>query len=258
MRNYLSLFISLFLLATVAQCSWADAHKFADESLNYKVMYKWGLVNKQAGRATLMLRNEGNQYVTVLTARSEPWADKFFKVRDTLSGVIDRETFRPLIYVKKAHEGGDHKHDVVKYEYQGARTIGKTTRRKWDNNGKIKVNEERTLEAYGTTVDMLSSFYYMRALPFETWKPGHVVSLNIYSGKRKELLTIKYLGVENVDYDKKKYSCWHIRFVFTGENRTKTSDDMDAWISTDGKRLPIKLEGKLKVGTVKCFYTGSN
>ena len=31
---------------------------------------------------------------------------------------------------------------------------------------------------------------------------------------------------------------------------------MDAWISTDAQRIPLKLEGTLPVGKVQCFYTG--
>ncbi len=36
----------------------------------------------------------------------------------------------------------------------------------------------------------------------------------------------------------------------------KTSDDMDAWISADARRIPVRLEGKLPVGKVHCVYTG--
>lgn len=229
------------------------AANFADETLNYKIMYKWGVVNKQAGRARLTLTNDGDQYRLLLTARSEPWADRFFKVRDTLRGVVVKEGFKPVIYDKIAHEGGDHKRDVVRYRTAGARTIGECTRKKWDDKGRIKRNEERTLEAYGTVVDMLSSFYYMRTLPFDKWSQGHVVSLNIYSGKCKELLTIKFLGTEDVETDRGVAPAYHIRFQFSQNGGKKSSDDMDAWLSTGATRVPLKLEGKLKVGTVKCF-----
>ena len=50
---------------------------FNDETLNYKVIYKWGLINKQAGHAKLTLKNVGEDYVVQLTAASEPWADKY-------------------------------------------------------------------------------------------------------------------------------------------------------------------------------------
>lgn len=259
MKHYFRIVIALFLSA-VALCASAGSSpapdmKFRDESLTYKVMYKWGLVNKQAGRATLRLTNSDNHYTTLLTARSEEWADRFYKVRDTLQGSIVRDTFKPVIYTKRAHEGDDNKLDIVKYSYTGAKTIGKCERYAWDTDGKQTRNEKRTLEAYGTTVDMLSSFYYMRALPYNTWKTGYVVSINIYSGKQKELLTIKYMGTERVSTDLGTYDTYHIRFTFTGDGGKKTSDDMDAWISTASDRVPVKLEGKLKVGKVQCFLT---
>lgn len=231
-------------------------HRFQDETIHYKVMYKWGLIHKQAGHATITLRNVGDKYHAQLIGTSEKWADKFYRVRDTLQSVVVVETFRPVIYRKLAHEGGDHKRDIVKYEYVGAKTIGKCTRKRWDDEGKLTRNEERTLEAYGSTVDMLSSFYFMRALPFNEWRPGQVTTLNIYSGKRKELLTLKYVGKGNVKCDNKNYETYHVKFTFTSEDGKKTSDDMDAWITTDSRRLPVKLEGKLKVGKVQCFYTG--
>lgn len=129
--------------------------------------------------------------------------------------------------------------------------------KKW-KDGKLERDETRVLEAVGTTMDMLSSFYYMRALPYASWEKGHVHSINIFSGKRKELLTIKYLGREKVEYDKHTYDCHHIRFIFTSDGKKKTSDDMDAWIDVTGNNIPVKLEGKLPVGKIRCFYTGAN
>lgn len=253
-KSLIITFCSFFITFTSIK---ASAYTFSDETLNYKVTYKWGLVNKQAGTATLSMRSQGNNYHTKLTAKSDPWADKFYCVRDTLLGTIKKEGFKPIRYEKIAHEGDEYKRDVVTYRYVNAKVYGDCTRRKWDEDDNLKVDEKRTLESYGTTVDMLSSFYYMRTLPFDTWKTGHVVTLNIYSGKRKELLTIKYLGTATVSYDSKTFKCYHISFTFTSDGKTKTSDDMDAWITTDGRRIPVKLEGSLKVGKVRCFYTGS-
>lgn len=245
--------VTCMLTATAKTAVRAD---FKDETLTYKVMYKWGLVHKQAGTATLTAKNHGDLLITQLTARSESWADRFYRVRDTLNGSIIRETFRPVYYEKIAREGSDNKHDRVDYKYPGAKVIGHCTRRAWDEKGKLVRDEKRTLDAYGTTVDMLSAFYYMRSLPYASWQKNHVVTVNIYSGKRKELLTIKYLGEQNVKVDNKSIKCYHITFIFTSDGRTKSSDDMEAWISADSRHLPIKLEGKLKVGKVQCFYTG--
>ena len=231
----------------------AAANTFSPETLHYKVMFKWGLINKKAGTVAINIGHhpEGG-YASRLTAASAPWADKFYRVRDTLQCRMSLD-LKPSLYEKFSHEGKEDKVDRVVYSRSGYRVTAKCTRKKW-KSGKLTVNEQRDLAAEGTTVDMLTAFYYMRALPFPTWKPGHVLTINIFSGKRKELLTIKYLGNEAVEGK----DCYHISFIFTSDGRTRTSDDMEAWISTDAERIPLKLEGKLPVGKVKCYYTGKS
>ncbi len=64
------------------------------------------------------------------------------------------------------------------------------------------------------------------------------------------------MGTDKVDYDNRSYKAYHVSFIFTSDGKKKTSDDMDAWITADSKRIPVKLEGKLPVGRVRCFYTG--
>lgn len=244
-----------YLILAVFAAAWlaagAAVRSYTQESVSYKVMYKWGLINKQAGRATITIDRDGDHYNLKLVARSEPWADKFYCVRDTLLGTARTSDFKPLMYEKISHEGPEDKHDVVRFSYDGNKVTGHCTRRVV-KNGKLRVDDSRTLEAVGPTVDMLTSFYYMRSLPFETWKAGSRYALTIFSGKRKERLTFSYLGTQKVKAGGKTYECYHIRFIYTGEGGKKTSDDMDAWITTDSRRLPVQLEGKLPVGKVRC------
>lgn len=247
MRRILS-----FLIIGLCCLGVATAFNFQNESLKYKVMFKWGLINKQAGDVVINLQNQDGVYHSDLAAKSASWADKFYRVRDTLKCDIQIEGFLPLRYEKIAHEDKDFKHDVVTYSRDAVNTYAHCTRYE-TRNGKVRKDEQRDLEAVGTTVDMLSVFYYMRNLDYPNWENGHVITINIFSGKRKELLTIKYLGIETVKSDDVKYEAYKISFTFTSEGGKKTSDDMWAWIDTT-TRIPVKLEGKLPVGSVKCFY----
>ncbi|MDE6287819.1 MAG: DUF3108 domain-containing protein, partial [Muribaculaceae bacterium] len=70
----LILLLILALAGTVVMASPV----FHDESVSYRVMYKWGLINKQAGTATLSLKDCGDHYTTCLTAASAPWADRIY------------------------------------------------------------------------------------------------------------------------------------------------------------------------------------
>lgn len=222
------------------------------ETLHYKVMYKWGLINKQAGTATLAIKKTADGYHTLLTAQSAPWADKLYMVRDTLIGHISDNPNHPFRYEKIAHEGNEHKHDVVAYSYSGNKVKGDCIRRVW-KKGKLTVDETRTLEAENEALDMLSSFYFMRNLPFSKMKPGYQRVIPIFSGKHMETLSINYVGIEEIEIDKKKTEAYHITFIFTSSGGTKTSDDMDAWLSTAPGHVPLKLEGKLPIGKVHCL-----
>lgn len=234
-----------------------SASDIADETLHYKVMFKWGLINKQAGSAVLSIKNVGENYHTKLTARSASWADKFYSVRDTLTGVIRRDGFRPMRYENVSHEGGDFKHDIVTYDYSGA-SVKADCEHNWRKKKEKDLKTQRkAMTADGVAMDMLSMYYYMRYIDYPKMKSDELKKLYIFSGKRKELLTIKYLGVQNVKIDSKEHKCYHISFTFTSDGGKKTSDDMDAWISADSRRIPMKLEGKLPVGKVHCLYTGS-
>jgi len=246
----------LTISAISATCGTAGdtsaSFDWKDESLTYNVMFKWGLINKKAGSATLTLRAGSDDYVTQLTAASEPWADRIYQVRDTLNGRIIRDGFRPAFYEKIANEGGERKYDTVEYDYDKLPEISAECLRMVYKKGKLKINERRTLTAHGTTVDMLTSFYFMRHLPFETWKPGQSETVNIFSGKQKELLKISYLGEIDLKIGNNIRRCHHISFSFTSSGGRKSSDDMEAWISTDSRRIPLRLEGKLPVGKVHC------
>lgn len=224
------------------------------ESLNYRVMYKWGLINKKAGTVNLKVRYGSNDsFSALLTARSEKWADKVYMVRDTLIGNMSLSTCEPTLYEKITHEGGEYKHDMITYKRSGGKTTGHCVRNQQKKPGKPMTTRELTLESNDLTLDMLSAFYYMRSIKYEQMSPGKSLKLTVFSGKRKETLTITYHGKANINVDNKAYSTFHITFKFTGDGGKKTSDDMDAWISTDTARVPIKLEGNLPVGKVQCY-----
>lgn len=228
-----------------------------NETLNYKVMFRWGLIHKQAGTAQLSIRSHGDRYRTLLTARSDPWADRYFRLRDTLSGIVLKDGFRPERYENISHEDGDYKHDIVSYDNTSTKTVRATCIHKSKKKKNANITSKTiNLESTGVALDMLSMYYYMRWLDFPRMSSGQTSKLHIFSGRKKELLTITYQGKEKLKYDGKNYQTYHIKFTFTSDSGKQTSDPMDAWISADNDRIPLKLEGKLKVGKVQCLYTG--
>jgi len=229
--------------------------RLPDEELDYKVLYKWGLIQKQAGKAVLRLRGNKDHYVATLVGHSLPWADRFYKLRDTLRTTMNAADMLPSRYERIAHEKGKYAHDVVEITRMNNIFIGNATRKRRgaEKNAEMKYATTE-LKAEGATVDLLSAFYYLRSLNFPEFKPGHQLTVNIFSGKQKEILKITYKGQERVKIDDDNHIAYHVVFTFTSDGRKKSSSNINAWISADTRRIPLKLEGSLPIGKVQCIY----
>lgn len=228
----------------------------ADETLNYVISYKWGLIHKDAGEATLSLRNNGKEYDVMLAARTKPWADKIYMVRDTLLGRITANPLKPRSYTKIAHEKGKYGKDIITYKYSGEKATGYCRRIRLGKNGEMS-ESEKTLTTSGPVYDMLSVFYYLRLIDYSALNRGKVIKATVFSGSKAETITIRSLGKEEIKLrDKTVRDAYHIRFNFTTEGKKKSSDDIDTWISADSRHIPLYLVGRLPVGQVRVYYTG--
>ncbi len=228
-----------------------------DETLTYDVIYKWGLINKVAGYASMTLRNDGDYYQAAVYARNAPWANGIYKLRDTLYTTMTKEGLYPIKYTYIAHENGKYKKDIVDFFRVGNTFFGDCTRYKQNKAGASMTSSTLKLEAQGMTVDMLSSFFYLRTLDFPSMTNGQSITVNIFSGSKKEKLKITYKGRQNVKLDGRNFDTYYINFTFT-RNGVESSAPMSGWISTDSQRIPLKVEGSLPVGKVRALYTGPN
>ncbi len=165
-----------------------------DETLTYDVIYKWGFINKVAGYATMSLRNDGDCYKASVFAENAPWANSIYMLRDTLYSTMTKEGLYPLKYTYIAHEAGKYKKDIVTFHHSGNTFTAEAVRYKRASAGAPLSTSTINLEAQGMTVDMLSAFFYLRTLDFPSMSKGHSVTVNIFSGSKKELLTITYMG----------------------------------------------------------------
>jgi hypothetical protein len=238
-----------FMAGTIMTAQETEARSYTSEVLNYQVVYHWGLIWKHAGNATLSIKNTGSGYQARFYGTTISWARTIYPVNDTLLCSM-LYNFSPTKYQKLTHEGHFYGKDVVDFSYANNTTYGKCTVVRKDKPVKY-VN----LSSPGKAYDMVSVFYMLRSLDFDELSRNKVYTTVVFSGKRKENLSIRYKGVENVKLrDNSTHQAYHIVFTFTQDGRTKSSDDISAWMTTDAARIPLLLVGKLPVGEIKCYY----
>ena len=224
------------------------ARDFSGETLNYEVVYHWGMIWKHAADASLTTRKTKDGYFAQLTGKTRSWADKVYPVRDTLKCTMDNK-LRPLRYEKLTHEKDYYARDVIKFSYNYSHTNAHCTR--YRKSGTTTLDLSAKTQAY----DMLSVFYMLRNLDYDELSKNKNYTTVIFSGKMKEYLTINYKGIETIKMrDGSQRKAHHITFKFTQKGGKQSSDDLSAWMSTDNSRIPLLLVGKLPVGEVKCYY----
>lgn len=227
------------------------------EKFEYVVTYKWGLIQKDAGEVEIHKKPSGSGYELKLIARTKPWADKVYKVRDTLISVTHKEKYRPLHYTYIAHEKNKYRKDDIRFSYNGNKVKGQAEKYKEDKNGKVN-HTTSELEATGPTYDMLSVYFFLRDLDYSTLQPGESIHATIFSGSKEEDLDVRCLGKEPIQLrNKTEHEAWHIVFKFTQAGGKKSSDDINCWISTDPSHTPLLIVGNLPIGQIRVHYVGS-
>ncbi|MBQ4006069.1 MAG: DUF3108 domain-containing protein [Muribaculaceae bacterium] len=239
---------TILLLAVGSLMSlMSHAVNYTNEMLNYQIVFSWGMVWKHAGDATLSIKKTSTGYQAQLTGKTRSWADKVYPVRDTLKCTLNSK-LQPLRYEKLTHEKDYYARDLVEYSYNYSHTSAKCTR--FRKSGDTTTQLSAMCQAY----DMLSVFYMLRDLDFAVLTASKPFTTVIFSGKEKEYLTIRYKGVEKVKMrDGSKREAHHVVFKFTQKGGKTSSDDLDAWLSTDDAHVPLLLQGALPVGKVKCY-----
>ena len=245
MKRLLTIALLLVALVLPQQSIGRD---FSNETLNYEVVYHWGMIWKHAADATLSIRKTKDGYYSQLTGKTRSWADKVYPVRDTLKCTMNND-LKPLRYEKLTHEKDYYARDVIKFSYNYSHTSAHCTR--YRKSGTTSIDLSAKSQAY----DMVSVFYMLRNLDYNELSRNKNYTTVIFSGKEKEYLTINYKGVETIKMrDGSKRQAHHIIFRFTQKGGKQSSDDLSAWMSTDDSRIPLLLVGKLPVGEVKCYY----
>lgn len=236
---------------------FVSAYASSNESFKYVVSYKWGLIHKDAGDVTITKKTKGDGYELRMVASTRPWADRIYKVRDTIVSVTQKEHYRPLSYSFIAHEKNKFKRDEIKYTYSGNHVKGAAHKYREKKNGEV-YESDKTLEGELPVYDMLSIYFFLREIDYDNLKSGETVNATIFSGDKVEQLTVKSLGKEMVKLkDKSEREAWHIQFKFTSGGGKKSSDDINCWISTDSTRTPLLIIGNLPIGQIRVNYTGS-
>lgn len=219
------------------------------EKLTYRGYYNWGFLWVAAGEVKLEVKSEPYSgkpaYKIEALGRSLKAFDWFFKLRDTISCYVDTTSLKPYYFDRKTHEGDYTAHHEYWFDYEKDQIYSKIQKRQ-------KPIKRDTLENKHISSDIVSVAYYTRNLDFSKYKKNEKIPLRMLIDNEVHNLYIRYRGIEDVKLKSGEvYECLKFSPMLVKGHLFQGGEDMTIWVSNDQNRVPIMVEAKVLIGSVK-------
>ncbi len=243
--------IALSLMTAAAAGAWT----VPDETLHYGVRYKWGLIDANAGVATLTTVNNpaSGTFTATLSGKSVDLMGHYYAATDTMVGTIMAGDYRPVYNEHITSEAGEFTIQTITYDHSGDSSKGEIVKRLPD--GKV-LRSRVSHYAGGLTLDLLAVFYYIRQIPYEEMAAGETVTVNIFAGQTPETLTVTYNGRSTRPVRGREVATFGISLDFSAQGEPGAVDNMEIWLADDDTRVPVQINGSLKIGHIECSLLG--
>jgi hypothetical protein len=211
------------------------------EHLVYEVSY-FGIT---AGYITLDYSGEREVNGKIImefvgTAETSKFFSTFFRVKDVIHLYMDKNMFRPIRVELNLREGKKKRTEEIVYDFE-----------------KMECNYYRKGKIYTTPIpenvqDSFASLYYYRMLvPNGDNDGNNAVSFNVYGSKKVWTLEAGIINREVLKTPVGEFKSFVIKPQTKFEGVLQAKGDVYMWFSDDDKRLPLKFEAQIKLGTLQ-------
>lgn len=249
---YCLLFISFCHLSSVfAQCQLGSLAHIAGEKLTYEVAYNWGLIWVNAGKVEFkvdtIMEEDKKAFYFDSYGESYRFYDWIYKVRDHYQGAATASGLEPIWFLRNTSEGGYMVNNRYDYNWEKGQVISRL------ENSKTALTID-TMDISPCTFDVLSAIYYARTFAFEDLEIGEKIPIHfIIDGEFFELY-LRYMGREEKENrDGKSYDCIKFSVMLVEGTIFKGGEDMMVWVTADENKIPIMVEAKILVGSIKVY-----
>lgn len=219
------------------------------ETITYNAVYNWGIIWLNAGTVqfTVTESNYKNKEVyhfkgTGTSLKSYDW---FFKVRDYFQSFADKNTLSPYFFERNTFEDGYKVLERCYFNYSDSLVYTKIQK-------SDKRYTEDTIALRRNAFDLMTAVYYARNIDFNRYKPNDKIPVRIILDNEFFELYIRYLGKEILEtHDNRKFKTMKFSVLLIEGTIFKGGEDLYVWITDDFNRIPVLVEAKILIGSVK-------
>ncbi len=207
------------------------------EKLVYAVKY----FNVVAGYGILEIAGIGEfngrkVYQLRATAKTAPFFDSFYRVRDYIESDIDVLGIFSHRYSKRLEEGGYRAFSEIEFNHEKA-TATKTT----------------TGEVYETVPfvqDVLSELYYYRTFDLSPGMNDEVTIDTCADDGKTYQIVVKKLGYERITTDAGEFDCVKVQPFLKYEGIFRQQGDVIIWMTNDANKIPVLVRSNIMIGSI--------
>lgn len=237
-RSKVLIWLTLVILLQVFFLPRSYASPFA---IPEKFIYDLTWSGLKAGTATLELRDEGDRVKIVSIARSASWVSVFYTVDDrvesTLFNKYPEGFFLPSSYRLKIREGRHRRDKEVTFNHGDKKAFYVDYLK----------NEKREFEINSPVFDPLSGFYYLRTLQLAVDQP---VYITIFDSKKVWDVEVQVVRKEKITLATGTVNTIVVKPLMKSEGIFSRKGELLIWLTDDGKRIPVKMQTKVAIGSV--------
>ncbi|MDR1698840.1 MAG: DUF3108 domain-containing protein [Prevotellaceae bacterium] len=251
-------FIAVFLVFTanaIDLCTQRNTTFKAGEELNYELYYNLSFIWVHAGNARFSVRQafHGNKPAYQLQAIGTTIKsfDNFFRVRDTLTTFVDTTYMAPFSFCQSNHEDNYWKKTEIDFRKTGNEWTADMTAIKRSKIIKETVSSEKCF------FDILSCVYQFRNIDTSHLQPNQQIPFQLVLDDGLYPLHLRYVKTEEVKlHNNERYRCLVFKPMLVEGDVFKNADGMTIWVTDDENKIPVYIESKIRVGSLKAQVNG--
>lgn len=205
------------------------------EALSYDVSWSAVLV---AGNATArVVESKGGGYAVVVEGRPIPILARLYNLYYRMESLLEVTTLLSQRGSLYREEGGDKTTGTTRFDRAARRAFYE---RQTETTAKID------FPIPAGTQDGLAAFYAIRAHAFQ---PGERFTVPVADGGSMYSVQVEAGQPEAIKAPVGEFSAWKLTIRITDAQSQPVWKNIVLWISNDTRRLPVKMQAELPVGS---------
>lgn len=222
--------VLILTLAGGASAASMQATYAAGETLDYDLA--WSRVSGGSARMTIAPIDRDRLRITSV-GKSGTFFSRFFKVRDEIESIVDRNDFSTLQYHKMLDERGRRKDELTLI----------------DERNRVALRKGKAIVVPQPVFDPLSLIYYIRSLDLS---PGMAHDFTIIADGKLYTVSTRVVSRETISTPAGTFNTVVVEPKMESQAGVFKDEQnrLLIWYSDDDRRLPVRIRSDLKFGSI--------